>query len=262
MTTVSSDSPPDRDETADSRIYIAMIFDLHNDLPTADLPSDAIEKELCKPWAKRTVFACWTGKTPQQQAKAVVARVYRQVCAAQVLFGIEDLHFLQEGDLPWLQSLQPLYCGLTWNDDNRLAGGALGSAALTAFGGRVIDAMNDAGICLDTAHLHRNAFFAAVERAEHVLNSHTCLRAVHDHPRNVDDEQVRMIVQKGGVVGGTTPLPQLKSYASFARLRDRLAALGYDKATIRNIFYQNAKNFIKTITGVSKPCKRTCTKIR
>ena len=39
-------------------------------------------------------------------------------------FAVEDMGFYDERDEEKLLSLNPLYCSLTWNFDNRFAGGA------------------------------------------------------------------------------------------------------------------------------------------
>lgn len=90
---------------------------------------------------------------------------------------------------------------LTWNHNNRLAGGAHGNGRLTALGRRVIEKMNDLGMILDVSHLNKNSFFDSLKYADRVMASHTGLSGTVEHIRNIDDEQLLAIKQKGGLVG-------------------------------------------------------------
>ncbi|MBR6773402.1 MAG: membrane dipeptidase, partial [Clostridia bacterium] len=56
---------------------------------------------------------------------------------------------------------------------------------------------------VDVAHLNRRSFFEVIECAEKVVCSHTAVEALKSHLRNLTDEQIRIIIQKGGVIGLT-----------------------------------------------------------
>lgn len=94
---------------------------------------------------------------------------------------------------------------LTWNGRNAIASGVgvpSGERGLTAFGRGCIERLNYLGIVIDLAHL-------TPEGVEDVLTittapvvcTHSNARALCDHPRNLDDEQIRAIVATGGMVG-------------------------------------------------------------
>jgi membrane dipeptidase len=62
--------------------------------------------------------------------------------------------------------------------------------------------MNNLGMLIDTSHIHSQGLIDAIETSEKPLYmSHTCARELVDNPRNITDEQVRMIAEKGGVIG-------------------------------------------------------------
>jgi len=80
--------------------------------------------------------------------------------------------------------------------------GAAPSAGLTGFGRDVIRECERCGVIVDLAHINRRGFFEALELAtEPVMVTHTGVAGVHASWRNLDDEQIRAIAQRGGCVG-------------------------------------------------------------
>ncbi len=90
---------------------------------------------------------------------------------------------------------------LTWNGENQIAGGADTDVGLKKFGKDVIDTLNNFNIMTDLSHLNKKSFYEALEMAEKPIITHTCLEAVNKHRRNIDDNQLKSLVQKGGIVG-------------------------------------------------------------
>jgi len=92
---------------------------------------------------------------------------------------------------------------LTWNNSNEWADGC-GDAGphrgLTARGREVVAAMESLGMVVDVSHVARTTFddTLAVARAP-LIASHSCARALREHPRNLDDDQLRAIAAMGGV---------------------------------------------------------------
>jgi membrane dipeptidase len=96
--------------------------------------------------------------------------------------------------------------GLTWNHGNCIADGCgeKFDRGLTKFGRDVVREMNRLGMIVDVAHLGRKGFFDVMEVAQApVIASHANARAIHDHPRNLDDEQLKALFQTGGLIGVT-----------------------------------------------------------
>ncbi|MBO0729515.1 MAG: membrane dipeptidase [Acidimicrobiaceae bacterium] len=99
-----------------------------------------------------------------------------------------------------VRSMQP-----TWNLRNELGDGVRErhtSGGLTAFGVAVVTRMEQLGMVIDLAHMSEPGFWHALEVTNGpVIVSHANSRAVYDHPRNLGDDQVRAIAERGGVVG-------------------------------------------------------------
>jgi len=80
--------------------------------------------------------------------------------------------------------------------------GADASAGLTGFGRDVIRECERCGVIVDLAHINRRGYFDALALATAPpMVSHTGVLGVHQHWRNIDDEQLRAIADKGGCVG-------------------------------------------------------------
>jgi microsomal dipeptidase-like Zn-dependent dipeptidase len=122
------------------------------------------------------------------------------------LLAIEGAHAL-DGDVANVERLDAAgyrMVGLAHFFDNAFAGSAHGVAkgGLTPAGRRLIDELAHREILVDLAH----ASDATIEdvlgvTTRPVLVSHTGLRAVADHARNLSDDQLRAIAATGGLVG-------------------------------------------------------------
>jgi len=79
-----------------------------------------------------------------------------------------------------------------------------GRGGLTDAGRAYVEALNARRILVDLAHVDRAGFFDALavhDRSQPAIVSHTGVRGVHDHWRNVDDAQIEAVAELGGVVG-------------------------------------------------------------
>jgi membrane dipeptidase len=95
--------------------------------------------------------------------------------------------------------------GLTWNHRNAFADG-LGvddDRGLTREGGELVDLLAELGVMLDLSHASPRTFVDVLARAPEavVLVSHAGCRAVCETPRNLSDDQLRAIAERGGVIG-------------------------------------------------------------
>jgi membrane dipeptidase len=75
---------------------------------------------------------------------------------------------------------------------------------LSSFGRDFVRRLNEKRIFVDLAHLSRRGFFDAVrvhDPSKPLIVTHTGVRGVHPHWRNLDDEQLRAIAATGGTVG-------------------------------------------------------------
>ena len=118
------------------------------------------------------------------------------------IFSFENIGFVKK--INPLLSFAPFSCSLTWNSDNKFAGGAFGFSGLTNKGYDLIKVLDDNNIIIDTAHLNRRSFWDVVKILKRpIFNSHTCISAFKEHRRNLDIEQVKIIFETKGFLGIT-----------------------------------------------------------
>jgi membrane dipeptidase len=92
--------------------------------------------------------------------------------------------------------------GLTWNAANWAAGGIdAPQQGLSDRGRALVDELAARAVVLDLAHASPETFDEVLERAPHVVCSHACCRALVDTPRNLSDEQLEALAERGGVLG-------------------------------------------------------------
>jgi microsomal dipeptidase-like Zn-dependent dipeptidase len=96
-----------------------------------------------------------------------------------------------------------VYITLCHNGDNDICDSARGSqthGGVSAFGRQIISEMNRLGLMVDLSHAHEKSFYDALELSKTpIVCSHSSARALCDHPRNLTDDQMRALAQKGGV---------------------------------------------------------------
>jgi membrane dipeptidase len=107
-----------------------------------------------------------------------------------------------------LSNIESLYnkglrmVGIVWNRDNQFGGGTDTDNGLTENGRRLLEKMDELGMILDTAHMNKTLFWDALKIFKGpVMNSHTCTLALNPHRRNLDDEQLKAVAERGGVLG-------------------------------------------------------------
>jgi len=93
---------------------------------------------------------------------------------------------------------------LTYNARNPLGDGCTErtDVGLSDLGLAVIAELNRLGMLLDLSHVGIRTSLEALEASRApAIFSHSNAGAVCDHPRNLTDEQLRLVARKGGVVG-------------------------------------------------------------
>ncbi len=178
-------------------------------------------------------FAAFIGPeyrdNPLARAMEIIDTFYREVCASPDLvepaFTYSDITRIISGGrvaalltveggealAGRLEVLRMFYrlgvrgITLTWNGRNDLGDGVDESGTgggLTRFGVAVVREMNRLGMVIDVSHLSARGFWDVMrESAAPVIASHSNCRALCDHPRNLDDDQIRALAAAGGVVG-------------------------------------------------------------
>lgn len=187
------------------------IFDLHSDILGA-ISKRRLHKTLYNETRKGLnglVFAAFsTGKAPVD-VFAMANKFYDEKACFErsgnsfdLRLSYEDLGFVNSTNIHSVLLTRPCMCSLTWNFDNKLAGGSYGHSGLTEFGEKVVKILESEKILIDTAHLNEKSFMdIAIASHGPIVCSHTAFGSVNEHPRNLKDYQIRIILESGGIVG-------------------------------------------------------------
>lgn len=96
---------------------------------------------------------------------------------------------------------------LTWNYENSIGfpqsmDAELHMLGLKPFGIEAVRRMNEVGIAVDVSHLSEGGFWDVVKHtSKPFIASHSCCRKLQDVSRNLTDDQLKAVSDKGGVVG-------------------------------------------------------------
>lgn len=100
---------------------------------------------------------------------------------------------------------------LTWNYPNEIGypnthgsnvQGTYQNQGLTSFGRDVVAEMNRLDMLIDVSHLSDGGFFDVARLSQKpFVASHSNARAITGHYRNLTDEMIRLLADKGGVMG-------------------------------------------------------------
>ena len=131
-----------------------------------------------------------------------------------MLATIENARCL-EGDISRLEQLHERgvrILGVTWNGANELGQGVLDDhqQGLTDFGQAAVNKAAELGWAIDVSHLNREGIIDVCQTGAPVLATHSNARALHEHPRNLSDELLKLLAQSNGLVG-------VNIYPSFSR---------------------------------------------
>jgi membrane dipeptidase len=123
-----------------------------------------------------------------------------------ILLGVEGGHMMADdlGVLRILASLGMRYLTLTHTNSTKWAdssGEKNANSGLTDFGRQVIAELNRLGVMVDISHVSDKTFddVLAISKAP-VIASHSSMRAIANHPRNLTDDMLLRLAAKGGVV--------------------------------------------------------------
>ncbi len=131
------------------------------------------------------------------QADGRIAFILAMEGGEPVQDGIESLRVFYE--------LGVRVFGFTWNQRNLLAEGVgeeRAAGGLTELGRAMVAEANRLGILLDVSHLSVKSFWDLLEASDApIIASHSNAKALCGHRRNLDDDQIRALAEKGGVIG-------------------------------------------------------------
>ena len=215
-----------------------MIFDLHNDFPTALCDKD-YGSYIDSIGDTTVTAAIWTSELNMDAIKTVkdISARLSGFDKNRLPIAIEDIGFLHhDGKYIDFDFSAYLYCSPTWNFNNGFAGGALDNGMLTDAGRRVIKIINDCGCAVDLAHLNKASFYHTLDCACRVLCSHT---GFNEHQRSLDDKQICALVKRNAIIGLCTvqAFTGAHNRQQFAELIDRFVQkYGVDNLAIGSDF--------------------------
>ncbi|MDO4343823.1 MAG: dipeptidase [Eubacteriales bacterium] len=133
----------------------------------------------------------------------------RDIGKIGVIFTSEDLGVIGSD----LKKIDRVYrrgvriASLTWNHENDLGFPNSKKAwvmqkGLKPFGLQAVRRMNELGIVVDVSHLSDGGFWDVIHYSKKpVAATHSNCRALAGHPRNLTDEMIKALADKGGVMG-------------------------------------------------------------
>ncbi|MDR1984120.1 MAG: dipeptidase [Prevotellaceae bacterium] len=127
------------------------------------------------------------------------------------------------------------YLTLAWNYGTDWCGGANDNEnkGLAEFGKQVIDCLNQLGVMIDVSHVNKKSLEDVLNYTDAtVIATHSGAYGANNSKRNLNDEHIKEIARRGGVIGSVF-------YPYFLN--------NTDKATIKDVM--NHINYIRNLTG-------------
>ena len=124
-----------------------------------------------------------------------------------LFLGVEGALAVEDdpGALEKLAAAGVRFFGLCWNKTNKAGVSSFdkkNGGGLSALGRELVAECNRLGIMVDVSHASKRTFWDLVDASKTpVFSSHSGCAAKKQHPRNLDDEQLRAVAKQGGVVG-------------------------------------------------------------
>lgn len=151
------------------------------------------------------------------------------------MIGVENAYPIGEdlNEVKRYYKLGARYMSLAHNGHNQFSDSNTGEFDNTAkhngiseLGKKVIDSMNYYGIMVDISHPSKEAIRQTIAHSKApVIASHSSARALSDHPRNLDDEQLEWVKENGGVIQ-TVALALFINKEKHEKYKNALEALG------------------------------------
>ena len=178
------------------------------------------------------------------------------------MIGVENAYPIGENlhEIKRYAKLGARYMSLAHNGHNQFSDSNTGEFdnsskhnGISELGKKAIDSMNYYGIIVDISHPSKEAIRQTIIHSKApVIASHSSARTLSYHPRNLDDEQLELIKNNGGVIQTTAlgsfltdrkdPPPKLllepnlaACFCTFEACRSSLACNHFDPVTTRHL---------------------------
>lgn len=170
-------------------------------------------------------------------ADLVLARTPVEIRAARaagkiaLFLGVEGSYAIDEdvdGGVERLAAAGVRFLGPLWERDSGCGTSCrtptTRDSGLSDRGRALVRVCNAAGILLDVSHASKKTFWDMIESSQTpVFSSHSGAAGVHEHPRNLDDDQIRAVAARGGIVGVIFVSPYLGGmFCTVERIADHI----------------------------------------
>lgn len=107
--------------------------------------------------------------------------------------------------LKWFYDRGVRYITLCHSADNQICDSCASAEkrwrGLSPFGREVVSEMNRLGMLIDVSHVSDDTFYDVLKYSDKpVVATHSCCRALADHPRNMTDDMIVALAKAGGVI--------------------------------------------------------------
>lgn len=160
------------------------------------------------------------------------------------IYGIEGLDYLEKlEDLDEIYDLGVRSTNIVWNNDNKFGGGAKGdkNRGLTELGKELVKKLVDKKIAIDLSHANEKTFYDIIKLCKElrengkrpiVFASHSNVKNICNHIRNLSDDQIIKIKELDGVIGIVAVKPFCVNENNFTKEK-----IKYQKAYVEHIKY-------------------------
>ncbi|MBD0776278.1 membrane dipeptidase [Maribacter sp. ANRC-HE7] len=179
------------------------------------------------------------------------------------MIGVENAYPIGE-DLSEFENYYNMgarYISLSHNGHSQFCDSNTGEAdgvwlhnGLSELGRKAVKEMNRLGIMIDVSHPSKESMIQMIQLSKApIIASHSSARALCDHSRNLDDEQLLMMKENGGVVQtvafrsylNTEKNDKRTSYMKniYAQVADSLGVAWYERSQIKDLTEIQRKEF-------------------
>lgn len=129
------------------------------------------------------------------------------------IYGIEGLDYLEKiEDIDIIYDLGVRSVNIVWNNDNKFAGGVKGdeTSGVSDVGKELVKKLVDKKIAIDLSHANDKTFYGIIKLCKNlkekgknpiVFASHSNIKTLCDHPRNLSNDQILKIKELDGLIG-------------------------------------------------------------
>jgi len=174
----------------------------------------------------------------------------RKISKKVAMIGVENAYpiGLDTANVKRYFDMGARYMSLAHNGHNQFSDSNTGEfdntvkhGGISSLGKQLIDKMNYYGIMVDISHPSKEAIQQTIAHSKApVIASHSSARALSDHPRNLDDEQLQWVKESGGVVQtvALAAFVNKEKDAAYKKAKDSLLKID-PKASLKTIKKNN-----------------------